>query len=90
VLVLGTSRRRQTIGLIPSSQTFSCTTPFSSDVARKGGFFRDDRFGGSSGQSIALYRLLARRHPILPKPAEPEPNKGAGRNSTSAVRAIFG
>jgi hypothetical protein len=46
VHVLGTNRRRQTIGLIPSSHTLSCTTPFSSVGNRGDGGFRDGRFGG--------------------------------------------
>src|SRR5487761_995249 len=46
VHALGTSRRRQIIGLIPSSHTLSCTTPSSSGGDRSGDVFRDDRFAG--------------------------------------------
>src|SRR5690348_8228471 len=46
VHVLGTSRRRQIIGLIPSTHTLSRTTPSLSGGGRSGGFVRDDRFGG--------------------------------------------
>jgi hypothetical protein len=46
VHVLGTSRRRPIIGLIPSSHTLSRTTAFLSGGGRSGGFIRDDRFEG--------------------------------------------
>jgi hypothetical protein len=44
VHALGISRRRQIIGLIPSSHTLSCTTPFSVGGDRVGGSSLGDGF----------------------------------------------